>query len=469
MVSCLFLLTLSIACTPVKTLDLVPESYPCSVDIKNQPQECKPALPTNQVDAKGGALEFDDPDLTLTFDEGTLSKAQNIKVSQKLKEDLLRQVKSESDDLFNLSNVVEDSICIGGLTEQPDKPVSVEVTIPESFRAKLTENDEIRLMYQNKFRGEFEYHYAVALSNGRTNKQAETVTANLPAAAFQLDDITNEFQACVVLTSTPTAKAGRQSGRFKEQVEGECLTGVTLTYPLSVPTSSYKVTSPYGDRQHPISGNWRRHNGVDLRAANLTEVIAALDGTIVKISNDRKGYGHYIIMRHNDGSKTRYAHLDVSSVDKSIVGKAFKAGDLIAYSDNSGSSTAPHLHFEYYPNELLSNTNARIDPFPCFSTTLNTAITIKDSGEEKDDGIVVLINGREVCRSSSTNVTNQCSVSNLRSGEAELTVLCVEAKDSYCTYEIQLDKGMKFKKNGLKIIEGGTYKKEPMKYNINIP
>ena len=88
--------------------------------------------------------------------------------------------------------------------------------------------------------------------------------------------------------------------------------------------------------------NGRNHNGVDLPMHNGTEVYAMFDGK-VRVSTYHRGYGNVIIIRHESGVETVYAHLSRRDVE---AGDWVNAGDLIALSGSTGRVTGPHLHLE---------------------------------------------------------------------------------------------------------------------------
>jgi murein DD-endopeptidase MepM/ murein hydrolase activator NlpD len=111
---------------------------------------------------------------------------------------------------------------------------------------------------------------------------------------------------------------------------------------FSSPLENTIITSPFGYRDSPIHGGLSFHPGVDLRAKTGTEVKAARDG-IIKETGELKIYGNYVIIRHNGGYESVYAHLSRILVK---VNQHVNAGDIIALSGNSGISTGPHLHFE---------------------------------------------------------------------------------------------------------------------------
>ena len=103
------------------------------------------------------------------------------------------------------------------------------------------------------------------------------------------------------------------------------------------------VSSHYGWRIHPISGNREFHTGVDIALPTGTEILAAHDGTVT-FAGVQGGFGNLVIIYHN-GIETRYAHCDTILVS---VGQWVYAGDVIATVGSTGMSTGPHLHFEVF-------------------------------------------------------------------------------------------------------------------------
>jgi murein DD-endopeptidase MepM/ murein hydrolase activator NlpD len=116
---------------------------------------------------------------------------------------------------------------------------------------------------------------------------------------------------------------------------------VSALFPLPIPAS---ISSLFGWRQHPIFGDWRLHQGVDLAAPTGTPVLAAFSGT-VKTADFLGGYGMTIILEHSDGTQeTLYAHLSEILVEP---GDWVDQGVAIGRVGSTGNSTGPHLHFEF--------------------------------------------------------------------------------------------------------------------------
>lgn len=115
---------------------------------------------------------------------------------------------------------------------------------------------------------------------------------------------------------------------------------------------SYRISSPFNPaRLHPISGRIAPHNGTDFAMPVGTPVLAAADGEVV-IARFGPAAGNYVAIRHGRQYMTRYLHLSRFVVKP---GQIVKRGDIIAYSGNTGSSTGPHLHYEFHINNRPVN------------------------------------------------------------------------------------------------------------------
>jgi murein DD-endopeptidase MepM/ murein hydrolase activator NlpD len=104
-----------------------------------------------------------------------------------------------------------------------------------------------------------------------------------------------------------------------------------------------RLASGFGIRLHPILKVRKMHTGVDFTAPKGTSVYATGDGVVKSVTTEFSGYGKFIEIDHGYGFVTRYAHLNDFNVR---VGQKVKRGDKIGAVGNTGSSTAPHLHYE---------------------------------------------------------------------------------------------------------------------------
>ncbi len=108
-----------------------------------------------------------------------------------------------------------------------------------------------------------------------------------------------------------------------------------------------RTASGYGMRMHPIYKIRKFHRGMDFSAPVGTPIFATGDAVVKKVSRSRRGYGYHIILDHGFSYETLYAHLSKISVFR---GQKIKRGEIIGYVGNTGTSTAPHLHYEVLKN-----------------------------------------------------------------------------------------------------------------------
>ncbi|KAA6330901.1 Murein DD-endopeptidase MepM [termite gut metagenome] len=104
-----------------------------------------------------------------------------------------------------------------------------------------------------------------------------------------------------------------------------------------MPTNHTRTTSSFGVR------NKKMHYGIDLKIYIGDTIVAAFDGKVRIVNMEQKGYGKYIVIRHDNGLETIYAHLSKQLVE---INQTVKAGEVIGLGGNTGRSTGSHLHFE---------------------------------------------------------------------------------------------------------------------------
>jgi murein DD-endopeptidase MepM/ murein hydrolase activator NlpD len=191
-------------------------------------------------------------------------------------------------------------------------------------------------------------------------------TVNLPCE--YIDDetlyvgeqvVTCEEQAGICETTVMvTYENGEETGReiidreiVSEPVSKEIHVGIKEKPLYLLPVTDYVFTSGYGAR-------WgSTHYGIDLAVPTGTEVLAAADGEVIQ-SGWNGGYGISVYIRHEDGSVTRYGHMNETCV---IVGEYVSQGAVIGFSGNTGDSTGPHVHFEIRIDDAAVNPETYFD------------------------------------------------------------------------------------------------------------
>ncbi len=127
--------------------------------------------------------------------------------------------------------------------------------------------------------------------------------------------------------------------------------GILFRFPLGTGT----ISSPFGIRMHPLSGEKSLHTGIDIAAPEGTPVIAARAGKVRMKGYDEAGLGNFIILSHDGGYTTLYGHLSSISVG---LNQQVNSGSFIGKVGSTGLSTGPHLHFE------VRNEGEVRDPIP---------------------------------------------------------------------------------------------------------
>ena len=117
---------------------------------------------------------------------------------------------------------------------------------------------------------------------------------------------------------------------------------------MKTPINGARLSSSFGMRKHPILGFNKLHQGTDFAAPNGTPIMASGNGVVV-MAQKYKGYGNYILLKHNSTFKTAYAHL--SKYGRGVrKGVRVIQGQIIGYVGSTGMSTGPHLHYEVIKN-----------------------------------------------------------------------------------------------------------------------
>ncbi|MET8681606.1 peptidoglycan DD-metalloendopeptidase family protein [Streptomyces sp. NPDC004647] len=191
----------------------------------------------------------------------------------------------------------------------------------------------------------------------KTTQAAADVSAVKPAAAnskldSQLATLTADADDFADRASRTQERIDLKQRQLdeKKRKEAEAARKEALRPKFAIPVEQHGLSATYGQ----AGVNWMSvHSGIDFPVSYGTPVMAATDGTVRTQYN--LSYGNMAIVTAPDGTETWYCHLSSTKIRSGSV----KAGDVIAYSGNSGNSTGPHLHFEVHPGG-----DSAIDPLP---------------------------------------------------------------------------------------------------------
>lgn len=211
-------------------------------------------------------------------------------------------------------------------------------------------------------------------------KAEDDLLAESERLAGQIVELQKKLEAEKAAAATEAAKSAAATAAAKATKAAEATRAAQKATPTPKPSSGsqtqtpnsrgwvwpypgdYNVYSAFGMRIHPIYRYKRMHTGVDLGGSYGNPILAAADGIVLLVVNPREGsntggsgYGNYIVIAHDGGLTTLYAHLKNTLVKE---GQSVKAGTKIATCGSTGTSTGPHLHFEVRVN------GNPVDPLP---------------------------------------------------------------------------------------------------------
>jgi murein DD-endopeptidase MepM/ murein hydrolase activator NlpD len=232
-------------------------------------------------------------------------------------------------------------------------------------KSKLTETDSVQAKFENN-----------PSQNNQESIQEKThgegeFTSNLSGSELrhqqsEIASINNKMEE--IIDATPS--------------EDTALKNAHVVYPVAGGTAENALTSPFGERIHPITGAHKHHDGIDIApvSGGNPPVVAALDGTVTRMGT-LGGYGNCIEVTHPDGSMTRYGHLKEFNnelKDKFDSGQTVevKAGEEMALMGSTGNSTGVHLHFETHRPG-----GGAIDPSVALSGAVSFNLAPKTSSE----------------------------------------------------------------------------------------
>jgi len=243
----------------------------------------------------------------------------------------ISKVKDHVSIIENLKQGLEQNV--SDTQKQKDVLVNLQKDLSNQKQAIVAnKNQQTLLLTQTK--------------NKESNYQKLIADRKAKAAAFQaeLNQIESQLNLVINPASIPNPKAG------------------VLSWPIDPP---HRVTQLFGDtdfsRTHVQVYSGKGHNGVDIGAPIGTVIKAAADGVVKGTGNTdlacpNASFGKWVLVEHNNGLSSLYAHLSIIEVS---AGQQVKAGDVLGLSGMTGYSTGPHLHFTVYATQGVEITSRK--------------------------------------------------------------------------------------------------------------
>tara|TARA_B110001450_G_scaffold147722_1_gene138118 strand:+ start:2569 stop:3303 length:735 start_codon:yes stop_codon:yes gene_type:complete len=174
----------------------------------------------------------------------------------------------------------------------------------------------------------------------------------------QNDNIEKNTKNEIVVLKEPKVKTKKIRPDYILEYNNNSSTLISEKFTAPLKKNNFRISSKFGNRTHPVYKTNKFHAGIDLAAAVNTPVYSIKSGVIIQ-SGFVRGYGNYVIVEHNDGYKSAYAHLNSIKVKKS---QKISNGEVIGTVGKTGTATGYHLHFE------LIKSDKKIDPLFIFQS-----------------------------------------------------------------------------------------------------
>ena len=267
---------------------------------------------------------------TIKMDNQYESFKTQVRVSYEMGETTYLDIILGSDDFFDMLSRMQISKQLMNHNKTVFEEYTNNAKIVEDAKLQLEENKKTqevhRLNLDNKI-----------LTLEKQSAQSESKMKDL------MQDENKAEAAEAQNLKAEDEMADRVAQLSKELAGTGAYVGGELSWPVP---SSTRVTSPFGNRKHPITNKQSFHKGVDIGASGGSSIISANAGKVI-VSDYQSAYGNYVMVDHGGGTVTLYAHMQKRLVS---AGDTVGKGEKIGLVGTTGWSTGNHLHFEVIKN-----------------------------------------------------------------------------------------------------------------------
>jgi hypothetical protein len=282
-------------------------------------------------------------------DDGGFEQAAEPIIPLELLDDSLRNPIAATH--FTIADGVYSAGIRSGMPEPVIRETIQRISPLVDLRSAVQRDQTLRVLFESEFRD-------------KARASGKVVYVGLHGSSIAVDCYAFEGSDGAFRCFDPRAGSDAGGGETKPVSPSLGNSGATSVGGVLSPIKGAPITSLFGLRFHPILHILRLHAGIDFGAPVGSLVRAAADGK-VEIAGPVSGFGNHVRIQHA-GFETSYSHL--SEIPEAIhPGAEVKQGDIIALSGNTGLSTGPHLHFEFYLNREA------VDPLPHLGSEIQTA------------------------------------------------------------------------------------------------
>ena len=302
---------------------------------------------TNRIGAREKTLETR---VRLMYTDGTVSYLDVLLSSTNFNDFLTRvdSIKTIVDqDQFLLDEHKKDKALVVSKKQQLDSQYAYAKSL---YEIKQNARKELDAKEQEKQRLIAGYDDQI-IAAGDISDEANEMLVELASKRSTLIQQQNKLKAEQAARAAAARKAAARRSASTAPASFSGGSGI-----MGMPIGSYRMSSGFGPRTHPITGvRGKMHTGIDMAAPQGSPIYAAEDGVVI-LAEWWSGYGNAVIIDHGDGLWTLYGHIRNGGIKVSN-GQTVKRGQKIAEVGSTGNSTGPHLHFEVRENNVPVNPN----------------------------------------------------------------------------------------------------------------
>ncbi|MNW26140.1 Murein DD-endopeptidase MepM [compost metagenome] len=302
---------------------------------------------TNRIGAREKTLETR---VRLMYTDGTVSYLDVLLSSTNFNDFLTRvdSIKTIVDqDQFLLDEHKKDKALVVSKKQQLDSQYAYAKSL---YEIKQNARKELDAKEQEKQRLIAGYDDQI-IAAGDISDEANEMLVELASKRSTLIQQKNKLKAEQAARAAAARKAAARRSASTAPASFSGGSGI-----MGMPIGSYRMSSGFGPRTHPITGvRGKMHTGIDMAAPQGSPIYAAEDGVVI-LAEWWSGYGNAVIIDHGDGLWTLYGHIRNGGIKVSN-GQTVKRGQKIAEVGSTGNSTGPHLHFEVRENNVPVNPN----------------------------------------------------------------------------------------------------------------